>query len=60
MSTGNVRNKLFESQRRRKLSVTTAETKPGLISKPGGFKNDPPDPANPNEVRERALRKLRP
>jgi hypothetical protein len=29
------------------------------ISKPGGFKNDPDDPTNPNEVRERSLRKLR-
>jgi hypothetical protein len=29
------------------------------ISKPGGFKNDPDDPTNPNEVRERHLRKLR-
>jgi len=28
------------------------------ISKPGGFKNDPPDPTNPNEVRERHLRKI--
>jgi hypothetical protein len=29
------------------------------VSKPGGFKNDPDDPTNPNEVRERHLRKLR-
>jgi hypothetical protein len=28
------------------------------VSKPGGFKNDPDDPTNPNEVRERHLRKL--
>jgi hypothetical protein len=25
-------------------------------SKPGGFKNDPDDPSNPNEVRERHLK----
>jgi hypothetical protein len=31
-----------------------------VISQPGGFRNDPSDPSNPNEVRERALRKLRP
>jgi hypothetical protein len=60
MSIGDLRNKIVESHRRRKLAVTTTETKPRMISKPGGFKNDPPDPANPNEVRERALRKLRP
>lgn len=29
------------------------------VSKPGGFKNDPDDPTNPNEVRERHLKKLR-
>jgi hypothetical protein len=29
------------------------------ISKPGGFKNDPPDPTNPNEARERHLRDLK-
>jgi hypothetical protein len=27
-------------------------------SKPGGFKNDPNDPTNPNEVRERHLKKI--
>jgi hypothetical protein len=29
------------------------------VSRPGGFRNDPDDPTNPNEVRERYLRKLR-
>jgi hypothetical protein len=29
------------------------------VSTPGGFKNDPDDPANPNEVREKHLRKLK-
>jgi hypothetical protein len=29
-------------------------------SKPGGFKNDPDDPTNPNEAIERHRRKLRP
>jgi len=29
------------------------------ISKPGGFKNDPKDPTNPNEVRERTLKKIK-
>jgi len=30
------------------------------VSKPGGFKNDPDDPTNPNEAIERTRRKLRP
>ena len=29
------------------------------VSKPGGFANDPDDPTNPNEARERYHRKLR-
>jgi hypothetical protein len=29
------------------------------VSKPGGFDNDPHDPANPNEVRERHLDKIK-
>jgi hypothetical protein len=35
------------------------ERKAHTVSKPGGFRNDPDDPTNPNEVRERYLRKLR-
>jgi hypothetical protein len=34
------------------------ESKHEPISKPGGFQNDPNDPTNPNEVRERHLRKI--
>jgi hypothetical protein len=29
------------------------------VSKPGGFKNDPDDPTNPNEAIERSRRALR-
>jgi hypothetical protein len=29
------------------------------IATPGGFENDPPDASNPNEVRERHLRKIK-
>jgi len=36
------------------------ETKEQTVSKPGGFKNDPDDPTNPNEAIERTRRKLRP
>lgn len=28
-------------------------------AKPGSFKNDPPDPKNPNEERERHLKKIK-
>jgi hypothetical protein len=36
------------------------ERKEQTVSKPGGFKNDPDDPTNPNEAIERTRRKLRP
>ena len=36
------------------------ENQEPTISQPGGFENDPPDPKNPNEVRERHQRKVRP
>jgi hypothetical protein len=35
------------------------ERKAPTVSKLGGFRNDPDDSTNPNEVRERYLRKLR-
>lgn len=35
------------------------ERRAGSISIPGGFHNDPDVPTNPNEARERYLRKLR-
>jgi len=35
------------------------ELKADHISRPGGFHNDPDVPTNPNEARERYLRKLR-
>jgi hypothetical protein len=30
------------------------------VSRPGGFPNDPDDPRNPNEVRERHQKKIKP
>jgi hypothetical protein len=36
------------------------ENKSDSVSKPGGFANDPDDPKNPNEARERHQRKVRP
>ena len=38
----------------------TEESRQEPIARPGGFKNDPPDPTNPNEVIERCRRTLRP
>jgi hypothetical protein len=35
------------------------ESRADTVSKPGGFKNDPNDPTNPNEVRERHLKKIK-
>jgi hypothetical protein len=35
------------------------ESNADTASKPGGFKNDPEDPTNPNEVRERSLKKIK-
>jgi hypothetical protein len=36
------------------------ESRQPSVSQPGGFKNDPDDPTNPNEAIERQRRKLRP
>ena len=35
------------------------ESNADMASKPGGFRNDPDDPKNPNEVRERHLKKIK-
>jgi hypothetical protein len=35
------------------------ESKAKPASKPGGFQNDPNDPTNPNEVRERSRKKIK-
>jgi hypothetical protein len=36
------------------------ENRADTASKPGGFHNDPDDPKNPNQVRERHLKKIKP
>jgi hypothetical protein len=36
------------------------EGRADTVSKPGAFPNDPDDPTNPNEVRERHLKKIKP
>ena len=35
------------------------ESRAETVSRPGGFKNHPDDPTNPNEVRERHLNKIK-
>jgi hypothetical protein len=35
------------------------ESNAGTTSPPGRFQNDPPDPRNPNEERERHLKKIK-
>jgi hypothetical protein len=36
------------------------EGRADTVSKPGGFRNDPDNPKNPNEARERHQKKVRP
>ena len=47
------------SARKKDERQAAEERKADSVSKPGGFRNDPDDPTNPNEVRERHLKKLR-
>lgn len=35
------------------------EDRAPAATRPGGFENDPNDPKNPNEVRERHLKKIK-
>ena len=44
----------------RKVDPKAAEeSRAETVSRPGGFRNDPDDPTNPNEAIERSRRKLR-
>lgn len=49
-----------ETHRDKNERKALEESKEQTVSKPGGFKNDPDDPTNPNEAIERTRRKLRP
>jgi hypothetical protein len=40
-------------------TLAEEERNADTISRPGGFRNDPDAPTNPNEARERYLRKIR-
>jgi hypothetical protein len=48
-----------EQERRRGQMTAEHKSVMGSSSKPGGFRNDPDDPNNPNQVRERYLQKIR-
>jgi hypothetical protein len=48
-----------EEERRRGQMTAEQKSVMGFSSKPGGFRNDPDDPDNPNQVRETYLQKIR-
>lgn len=47
-----------EEQRRGQMTAEQKSVRRSSL-KPGGFRNDPDDPNNPNQVRERYLEKIR-
>jgi hypothetical protein len=48
-----------EEERRHGQMTAEQKSVVGASAKPGGFRNDPDDPNNPNQVRERYLQKIR-
>ena len=56
------RGKSKDERQAEEESKADTVSRPGgfKVSRPGGFKNDPDDPTNPNEVRERHLKKIKP
>jgi hypothetical protein len=49
-----------KEEERPRCQMTAEQTSVmGSSSKPRGFRNDPDDPNNPNQVRERYLQKIR-
>ena len=57
--TGPVNGPCVDTGKSKDQLQAEEECKAKTISRPGGFRNDPDDPTNPNEVRERYLIKLR-
>lgn len=51
--------KAFDTGKSKDERQAEEESKAKPASKPGGFQNDPKDPTNPNEVRERSLKKIK-
>ena len=56
---GSDRGKSRDTGKSRDERQAEKESQEETISKPGGFPNDPDDPTNPNEVRERHLKKIK-
>jgi hypothetical protein len=56
---GSGKGKAVERGKSKDQRQAEEESKANTVSKPGGFKNDPDDPSNPNEVRERHLKKIK-
>ena len=56
---GSGKGKAVETGKSKDERQAEEESKANPVSKPGGFKNDPNDPTNPNEVRERHLKKIK-
>jgi hypothetical protein len=57
---GSGKDKSLDRSKSKDERQAEEESKANTVSKPGGFKNDPDDPTNPNEVRERHLKKIKP
>jgi hypothetical protein len=57
--SGSGKGKAVETGKSEDQRQAEQESKADTVSKPGGFKNDPDDPTNPNEVRERHLKKIK-
>ncbi|HEX3397699.1 MAG TPA: hypothetical protein VHS76_13425 [Steroidobacteraceae bacterium] len=53
------KDKALDKSKSRDEIQAEEESKAGTVSRPGGFKNQPDDPTNPNEVRERHLKKIK-
>jgi len=56
---GSGRGKSVDTGKSKDERQAEEESKAKPASRPGGFKNDPQDPTNPNEVREKHLKKLK-
>ena len=56
---GSGKGKALDKGKSKNQRQAEEESKEDTVSKPGGFKNDPDDPTNPNEVRERHLKKIK-
>ena len=60
LATANAESPALDKRKPKDEKQAEKENQEPTISQPGGFENDPPDPKNPNEVRERHQRKVRP